>query len=100
MNDTMIGVDLAKNVFQIHGASMIGELRFRKKLSRAQFRKFMADHLPAIVVMEASGSVHYWAREMIGLGHAVKLIPPQYVRPFVKRQKNDGEEDRGCSAAA
>ncbi|MCW3784112.1 IS110 family transposase [Defluviimonas salinarum] len=100
MKDTMIGVDLAKNVFQLHGASMAGELRFRKKLSRAQFRKFMADHLPAIVVMEASGSAHYWAREMIGLGHEVKMIAPQYVRPFVKRQKNDAADAEAIVIAA
>lgn len=100
MKDTMIGVDLAKSVFQLHGASMMGELRFRKKLSRAQFRKFMADHPPATVVMEASGSAHYWAREMIGLGHEVKLIAPQYVRPFVKRQKNDAADAEAIVIAA
>ena len=87
MNDTMIGMDLAKSVFQLHGASMPGEVTFRKKLSRSQFLKFMADQAPAVVVMEACGSAHYWARELVELGHAVKLIAPQYVRPFVKRQK-------------
>jgi transposase len=100
MKNTMIGVDLAKSVFQLHGASMMGELRFRKKLSRAQFRKFMGDHPPAIVVMEASGSAHCWAREMIGLGHEVKLIAPQYVRPFVKRQKNDAADAEAIVIAA
>lgn len=89
MKDTMIGVDLAKSVFQLHGASMAGHLRFRKKLSRQQLRKFMTDHPSASVVMEACGSAHYWARELTHLGHEVKLIAPQYVRPFVKRQKND-----------
>src|SRR3546814_19281010 len=64
---TMIGVDLAKNVFQVHGASMTGELKFRKKLSRLSFGKFMAEQSPAVVVMEACGSAHYWAREMIRL---------------------------------
>src|SRR3546814_6683021 len=89
---TMIGVDLAKNVFQVHGASMTGELKFRKKLSRLSFGKFMAEQSPAVVVMEACGSAHYWAREMIRLGHEVKLIAPHYVKPFVKRTKKD--EDR------
>ena len=56
MNDTMIGVDLAKNVFQLHGASMTGQVRFRKKLSRQNFSKFMAEHPPVLVVMEACGS--------------------------------------------
>ena len=84
MKDTMIGVDLAKAVFQIHGASMTGQVRFRRKLSRQQFRNFMAEQPPALVIMEACGSAHYWAREMASLGHEVKLIAPQYVRPFVK----------------
>lgn len=100
MKDTMIGVDLAKSVFQLHGASMRGELRFRKKLSRAQFRKFIADHPPAVVVMEAAGSAHYWAREIIAHGHEVKLIAPQYVRPFVKRQKNDATDAEAIVIAA
>jgi transposase len=90
--DTMIGVDLAKNVFQLHGASMTGQMQFRKKLSRQGFYKFMAEQPPAVVVMEACGSAHYWAREMIRLGHDVKLIAPHYVRPFVKRQKNDAAD--------
>ena len=63
MNDTMIGVDLAKSVFQLHGASMTGQLKYRKKLTRSQFRKFMADQPPSVVVMEACGSAHYWTRE-------------------------------------
>ncbi|MGY3361837.1 transposase [Bradyrhizobium sp. GM0.4] len=62
--DTVIGADLAKNVFQLYGASMAGHLKFRKKLSRLQFRKFMAEHPSAVVVMGACGSAHYWAREM------------------------------------
>lgn len=89
MKDTMIGVDLAKSVFQLHGASLAGHLKFRKKVTRVQFRHFMAKHEPAVVVMEACGSASYWAREMVKLGHEVRLIAPQYVRPFVKRQKND-----------
>ena len=100
MKDTMIGVDLAKNVFQLHGASMTGEVKFRKKLTRPQFMAFMAEHPASVVVMEACGSASYWARELSKAGHEVKLIAPQYVKPFVKRQKIDGEEDRGCSAAA
>ena len=100
MNDTMIGVDLAKNVFQLHGASMSGQVRFRKKLSRLNFSKFMAEHPPALVVMEACGSAHYWAREMVRLGHEVKLIAAQYVRPFVKRQKNDATDAEAIVIAA
>jgi transposase len=96
----MIGVDLAKSVFQLHGASMAGHVKFRKKLSRLQFRKFMTDHPPALVVMEACGSAHYWARELTHLGHEVKLIAPQYVRPFVKRQKNDVADAEAIVIAA
>ncbi|OUS34112.1 hypothetical protein A9Q94_17485 [Rhodobacterales bacterium 56_14_T64] len=80
MKDTMIGVDLAKNVFQVHGATMTGLVKFRKKLSRPQFSKFMADHPPCVVVLDFCGGAHYWAREMIRLGHEVKLIAPQYVK--------------------
>ncbi|MEJ6012205.1 IS110 family transposase [Novosphingobium aquae] len=98
--DTMIGVDLAKAVFQVHGASLTGQERFRKKLSRQSFPKFMADQPPAIVVLEACGSAHYWARELIRLGHEVKLIAPHYVRPFVKRQKNDAADAEAIVIAA
>jgi transposase len=100
MTDTMIGVDLAKAVIQVHGASLVGHVKFRKTLTREQFRRFMSEHPPCVVVFEACGSASYWAREMGKPGHDARLIAPQYVRPFVKRQKNDGEEDRGCSAAA
>lgn len=98
--DTMIGIDLAKNVFQVHGASLTGQVKFRKKLSRLQFRKFMAEQPAAVVVMEACGSAHYWAREMAKYGHEVKLIAPQYVRPFVKRQKNDAADAEAIVIAA
>ena len=98
--ETMIGIDLAKNVFQVHGASMAGQIKFRRKLTRQHFRRFMADQVPAMVVMEACGSAHYWAREMAKLGHEVRLIAPQYVRPFVKRQKNDAADAEAIVIAA
>jgi transposase len=100
MKDTMIGVDLAKRVFQVHCASMRGEVQFRRKLTRAQFRAFMAQQAPAVVVFEACGSASYWAREMAALGHEVRLIAPQYVRPFVKRQKNDAADAEAIVVAA
>ncbi len=100
MIDTMIGVDLAKNVFQLHGASLTGELKFRKKLSRPQFRKFMEEQPSCIVVFEACGGAHYWARELVGQGHQAKLIAPQYVKPFVKRQKNDAADAEAIVIAA
>ena len=100
MKDTMIGVDLAKRVFQLHGTTVAGEVKFRKKLTRGQFQAFMAAQPAALVVFEACGSASYWAREMEALGHEVRLIAPQYVRPFVKRQKNDAADAEAIVIAA
>ena len=100
MKDTMIGGDLAKKVFQVHGAYMDGRLKFRKKLTRAKFQQFMSVQPPAVVVMEACGSASYWGRAMVKLGHEVRLIAPQYVRPFVKRQKNDAADAEAIVIAA
>lgn len=100
MKDMMIGVDLAKAVFQVHGAFRTGEVQFRRKLTRKQFSAFMAQEAPSLVIFEACGSAHYWAREMEALGHEVKLIAPQYVRPFVKRQKNDAVDAEAIIIAA
>lgn len=97
---TIIGVDLAKNVFQLHGAAADGSVVFRKKLSRPQFQKFMAAQPACIVAMEACGSGHYWARQMAQLGHEPKLISPRYVKPFLKRQKNDAADAEAIVEAA
>jgi hypothetical protein len=96
----IIGVDLAKNVFQVHGAAADGSVVFRKKLSRPQFARFMADHLPCLVAMEACASAHHWAREMARYGHEVRLIAPHYVKPFIKRQKNDAADAEAIVEAA
>lgn len=98
--NTMIGVDLAKHVFQVHGASLAGEVLFRRKLSRTQFERFMAQQRPCAVVMEACGSAHHWARKMKCLGHEVKLIAPRYVKPFIKRHKNDSADAEAIVEAA
>lgn len=98
--DTMIGIDLAKSVFQLHAASMTGEVKFRKKLNRKQMLQTLTDHPPAVIVMEACGGAHHWARVLTGLGHRVKLIAPQYVKPFVKRQKNDAADAEAIVVAA
>ena len=100
MEDIIIGVDLAKRIFQLHGATGSGELLFRKRLTRDQFRDFMSRHPPTSVVFEACGSSSYWAREMQALGHEVRLIAPQYVKPFVKRQKNDATDAEAIVVAA
>lgn len=97
---TIIGVDLAKNVFQVHGAAADGTLLFRKKLTRLQFHRFMADQPACVVAMEACGGAHYWAREMRQLGHDVRLIAPRYVKPFIKRQKNDTADAEAIVEAA
>jgi transposase len=100
MNDTVIGVDLAKRVFQLHGATKAGAVKFRQKLTRDKFRAFMAAQPACLVVFEACGSSNYWAQEMKLLGHEVRLIAPQYVRPFVKRQKNDAADAEAIVIAA
>lgn len=100
MKNMMIGVDLAKTVFPVHGALRTGEVQFRKKLTRKQFPAFMAQQEPGMVIFEACSSAHFWAREMEALGHEVKLIAPQYVRPFVKRQKNDAADAEAIVIAA
>ena len=97
---TIIGIDLAKNVFQLHGAAADGRPVFRKKLTRLQFQRFMAAQPPRTVAMDACPGSHYWAREMAELGHTVKVISPQYVTPYVKRQKNDAADAEAIAEAA
>ncbi len=81
----MIGIDLVKNSFQLHGARADGSVAFRKKLSRGKVLEFMASQPRCAVAMEACAGAHYWGREIGDLGHSVRLIPPQYVKPYVKR---------------
>ena len=90
---TIIGIDLAKRVFQVHGAAQDGRPVFRKKVSRAQLLGFLAKQSPAVVAMEACATAHGWGRAISGLGHEVRLIPPIYVKPFVRRQTNDTADD-------
>jgi hypothetical protein len=95
----MFGVDLAKRVFQLHGARCDGSLAFRKKLSRGQLLAFKAQQSLCMIAVEACATVHGWGREFEGVGHGVRLILPIYVKPFVKRQKNDVANAEGCIAS-
>jgi len=95
-----IGLDIAKHVFQAHGADARGEVVFRKKLRRNQVLSFFVDFPPCTVAMEACAGGHHWGREIAKLGHSVKLIAPAYVKPFVKRQKNDAADAEAICEAA
>ena len=95
-----IGLDLAKSVFQVHGADASGAVVFRKRLRRSQVRPFLAAQPPCTVAMEACGSAHHGAREIGMLGHAVRLILPADVKPFVKRQKNNATDAEAICGAA
>ena len=100
MNVSTIGLDLAKNVFQAHGADASGVVAFRKQLRRDKVLSFFANQPSCVVAMEACGGAHYWAREIGDLGHTVRLIPPAYVKPFVKRQKNDAADAEAICEAS
>lgn len=98
-NITTIGLDLAKQVFQAHGADAEGAPLFNRKLRRAEVLRFFEKLPPCLVGMEACASAHYWAREIAALGHDVRLLPPQYVKPFVKRGKTDAADAEAISEA-
>jgi transposase len=97
---SIVGLDLAKRVFQVHCATLDGRVMCRKKLSRGQVRPFFAQLPPCVVAMEACATAHFWAREISALGHEVRLVPPAYVKPFVKRQKNDAADAEAIAEAA
>lgn len=92
MNVTTIGIDLAKSVFQLHGVDAQGEIVFRRKLRRSAVLDFLRDLPACLVGLEACATAHFWGREIGALGHEVRLIPPAYVKPYVKRQKNDAAD--------
>ena len=99
MQISTVGIDLAKRVFQIHGVDQDGNIILRKQLRRAQVLSFFAKLPPCLVGMEACGTSHYWAREIGTLGHEVRLMPPQYVKAYVKRNKHDPADAEACCEA-
>ena len=98
---TTIGVDLAKNVIQVHGVDQRGKAVLKKQLPRRRFVEFFANLAPCLVGMEACGSAHHWARQLEKLGHQVKLMAPQFVKPYVKTNKNDAADAEAiCEAVS
>lgn len=87
-----VGLDIAKQVFQVHAADKAGRAVVRRKLRRNEVEQFFAELEPCVVGIEASGSAHHWARVLSGLGHTVRLMAPQFVKPYVKSQKNDAND--------
>src|SRR3989338_10087974 len=100
MHITTIGLDLAKNVFHVVGLDAQGHEQLKKRLSRGQVLKFFANMPACMVGMEACASSHYLGRQLRQLGHVVKLIPPQYVKGYLRGQKNDTNDARAIAEAA
>jgi transposase len=99
MQVTTIGLDIAKSVFQVHGVDERGRAVLRKRLARAKVREFLAKLPPCVIGLEACGGAHHWARELQALGHDARLIPPQYVKAYVKTNKHDMADAEACAEA-
>ena len=89
MEFKLVGVDTSKHVFTLHGVDASGAAVLRRDLRRSAFETYMAKLAPTEVALEACGGAHHWARRLAAMGHRVRLIPPQYAKPFVKRSKTD-----------
>lgn len=101
MNITTVGIDLAKNVFQVHGIDERGKVLLRKSVRRSELAKVFANLAACLIGMEACGSAHYWARRLMEFGHTVKLMAPQFAKPYVKTNKNDASDAEAiCEAVA
>jgi transposase len=92
----MIGLDIAKNVFEVHGRNAAGEVVLRRRLKRGQVEKFFAQLPKAVIGLEACGSAHHWGRVLSRLGHEARLMPPGYVKPYIKRNKSDAIDAAAC----
>src|SRR5271165_1498326 len=97
---TRVGLDLAKNAFQVHGVDAKGEVVVTRKLRRGALAQFFAKLAPCVVAMEACSSAHHWGRQLLRLGFEVKLIPPAHVKPYVRRNKNDAADAAAICEAA
>lgn len=101
MKITTVGIDLAKNVFQVHGVDERGKAVLKRQLRRQQVMQFFANLPPVVIGLEACGSAHHWARTLTRLGHVVRLISPQFVKPYVKTNKNDAADAEAiCEAVS
>ena len=100
MNVTAVSIDLAKNVLQVHGVDARGKVVLRKQLGRAQVAPFFANLPPCLVGMEACASAHHWGRTLERFGHTVRLMAPQFVKPYVKTNKNDEADAEAIYEAA
>jgi transposase len=101
MKITTMGIDLAKTVFAVHGVNAHGKAVLKKQLKRAQMLTFFANLEPCLIGMEACGSAHHWARQLTALGHTVKLMAPQFVKPYVRTNKNDAADAEAiCEAVS
>src|SRR5918997_3942746 len=99
MQVTTIGLDIAKNLFQVHGVDAQGRPVLKRRLARAKVLEFFANLPPCLVGLEACGAAHHWARELARLGHEVRLMPPPCVRPYVKTNKHDAADAEACCEA-
>ena len=94
---TTVGRDLAKHVFQVHCVDASGRVVVAKAIRRNTLLEFFASLPPCLVGLEACGSAHYWARELMALGHEARMMPPAYVKPYIRRQKNDASDAAAIS---
>ena len=100
MNTKVLGIDIAKNTFQLHGVDGPGKAVLKKRLSRNQLAAYVANLPECLIVMESCGGANYWVRVFQRSGHSVKLISPQFVKPFVKTNKNDANDAEAIVEAA
>ena len=99
MDLVTVGLDIAKSMFQLHGTDRLGKSVLRQRLPRSKMLEFFANLPSCRIGLEACGGAHYWARELTKLGHEVRLMPPQYVKPYVKTNKHDAADAEGCCEA-